>query len=229
MGRLRAGLVLGIVVAGLGCGGVVTDLDGDRPGRVVPVPEPEVESPPLSVGPRAQRVEDAKVELLAATDGLDLVVFEGRGEDGPVVVQYSDWRCPHCYRQMDELWPRLQELEVRVRFRNFPLSGPCNPAVEAPQADRCELAAMAFCAHEHGRFEEFVQKARDAGSVERLRSDDDLEPCLESDAIASRVKAQAASGNALGIRGTPTWYVRVDGVWYAPGHPDELVSLVGGG
>ncbi len=155
---------------------------------------------------------------VAAGDGFSGYVM---GSDtAPVeVVEYSDFECPFCARfanlQMPALRRQLlQTGAVRWRFRDFPLPG--------HQFARYASHA-AHCAGEQGRFWEmhdaifadhswaqtgrnparlFNAMAERAGvDAERYRT------CMDENRYAARIEAARLEGEALGVGGTPTFFV----------------------
>ncbi len=152
------------------------------------------------------------------TAGFDIAEVRGeqttgRGpEDAPVViVSYSDFECPFCARlahTLDELGAELPDA-VRIVFRHVPLPF---PATARPAA----LAAI--CADEQGRFWEvhdaFFDNQRSLGEdgIRRLAEQAGadlaaLDACLASERPAARLAADEAAAAALGIEGTPTFFV----------------------
>lgn len=148
------------------------------------------------------------------------------------VVVFSDFQCPSCARMAATL-AALREAhpDVRVVFRHFPLTS-IHPLAR-------QLAEASECAARQGRFTEFHDVAfATLGSPELVTIDEmaaqagvrdvhAFSTCLRDPATASRVQADLALGNALGITGTPT--LLVDGMLYFV-TPDarDLSRLAGG-
>jgi protein-disulfide isomerase len=219
--RCRLLFAAPLVVFLLACGGVVNPIDEvfddierelDQIPRA-PVDAPETDDPP------------GKPADVTLTDD-DLVVVRGSGD--LVVVQYSDWQCGHCLDAYPKVRDAVRAAGGELRFRNFPLAGPCNQAIARADPARCLLAVGSICAHEDGRFEDWF------GAV--LEDDSDPYPALASDTFAAcmagetgangRVTRQAATGTALGLMGTPTFFLRRgDGPWTEVALPDLLDAL----
>lgn len=214
----RVGVVaLGAVaVVILGCGGL--ELPSPDP---EPVVLDEIVAEPEPVPPR---------DPIELDDRIDLVLERGLGDDGPVILQFSDWRCPHCYRAMPRIRLAASRHRAQLRFRSFPLAGLCNPTIEREDPVRCELALAAVCAHRTGQFDDFAARAEgEEGLVETLSGSGAFRDCMEHDDTAAIVRDQAQSGADLGLRGTPTFYVRIDGSWYEPGSVDDVLRLLENG
>jgi Na+/H+ antiporter NhaA len=138
--------------------------------------------------------------------------IRGRVDAPLTLVEYADFECPFCARATgvaDELLARFED-ELRYVFRHLPL-----PDVH-PHAELAARAAVA--AQGQGRFWEMhdILFARQ-GQLEfedifgyAAELDLDVEQFLrdlESEDTAARVRADVASAEASGVRGTPTFFV----------------------
>ncbi len=128
------------------------------------------------------------------------------------VVEFGDFECPVCGRTE----PVLEEIratygsQVRFVFRQFPM-----PQLHA----YAEAAAQASeCAAEQGKFWEavkkFYQEQNDLSepALERYAAEMGLDQnrfsqCLSSGSMAARVRRDLDDGHALGVHGTPTFFV----------------------
>ncbi len=132
--------------------------------------------------------------------------------DAPVrIVEFSDFQCPYCSKVMDT----MKQIEttygdkVSVTFRNFPL--PMHP--DAPKA-----AEAAQCADDQGKFWEMHDKLfsnQQALKVEQLKGYAGelgldaaaFDTCLSSGKYTEEVKADQEAGEAVGVSGTPAFFV----------------------
>jgi protein-disulfide isomerase len=146
-------------------------------------------------------------------------------ESAPVtIVEYSDFQCPYCAGfasvQMPEVRSQLIATgKVRWRFRDFPL-----------HAHSTTAALAAQCAGEQGKFWEmhdqlfdhhqWAQEEKDPSGLFRdfgKAAGLDLsryDACMDSRRYENRIKASQQEGIALGVHGTPTFFVngrRFDG------------------
>jgi protein-disulfide isomerase len=133
--------------------------------------------------------------------------------DAPLtLVEYGDFECPFCARAtgvLRELHERFGA-ELRYVFRNLPLTD------VHPHAEAAALAAQA--ASEQGRFwemhdllfvhqdaletEDLIGYAAELGlDVDQFLRD------VADPAIAARIRADVASAEASGARGTPTFFL----------------------
>ena len=133
--------------------------------------------------------------------------------DAPLtLVEYGDFECPFCARATGvarELHERFGD-DLRYVFRHLPLVD-VHPHAEL--AARAAVAAQAqgrfwqmhdllFAHQDQLEFEDLVAHAAQVGmDVEMFLRD------LETDDTAARVRADVASAEASGARGTPTFFI----------------------
>lgn len=134
--------------------------------------------------------------------------------DAPVViVEFSDFQCPHCADFHTNTFPALRSLygdRVRWFFVNRFYSGP------HPQAQGAAIAAE--CANRQGRFWEYAaelfERQSELGPDLFVQAADQLgldraafDQCREDPAIAAEVGADQVEADRLDIGGTPTFIV----------------------
>ncbi len=139
---------------------------------------------------------------------------EAGNPQGPLtVVEFGDFECPVCGRgEAAARGIRTQHArQIRFIFRQFPLERIHPLAQKAAEASEC--------AAEQGRFWEMVEKIYsrqyDMG-IEGLEHDAaelGMDPqrfnqCLASGDMAGRVRRDVDDGRALGVRATPTFFIR---------------------
>ncbi len=172
-----------------------------------PPPEPPPASPPGPVtwarGDVALSPDDPV--LGSPTAPLTLVVF-------------NDYQCPYCARMAPEL-ARLAGPELRVVYKDYPLSSDCNPAVRQPFHQKaCEAALLAECARQQGRHEAMSELLFDRlpglelGALDRLHIEagmdtDTMAACLQDPATRAAIDADVAAGQAAGVIGTPNLFL----------------------
>jgi protein-disulfide isomerase len=135
---------------------------------------------------------------------------------GPVtapvtIVEYSDFQCPFCKRAqaiVDEVVKSYGD-KVRLVYRDYPLQF-------HPQA--LPAANAARCAGDQGKYWEYHHNLM---SVEGSLMDDDLKKratdvgldatkfnaCLEAKPYEQAIMASFEEGSALGVTGTPTFFI----------------------
>ena len=163
-----------------------------------------------------------RVERRARPD-LEGRPLRGNPDADVVVVEYGDFQCPYCTRALALTDALLEERDdVAVAFKHLPLSfhpaaRPAALAVEAAaEQDRFwemhdALFALGKGIADHVPADKpvpdegpvpFESLAAELGlDVPRFRSD------FRSDAVSGRVDADTAEARALGVSGTPTFFV----------------------
>ena len=188
-----------VAVAVIG-GGVLWYVSQRKPSSAAPVGSP---TGPLPV---------------AAADGFRGYTL-GAASAPIEITEYSDFECPFCASFATVQMPVIREQliatgRVRWRFRDFPL----------PSHAYSRYAALAAqCAGEQGKFWEMHdqlftthQWAQTGKNPRGLFRDFakaiglDLakyEACLDSQRYAGHIQASAEEGAALGVKGTPSFFV----------------------
>ncbi|MFN0062437.1 MAG: DsbA family protein [Myxococcaceae bacterium] len=128
------------------------------------------------------------------------------------LVEFSDFECPFCSRAKDTVDQVMAAYpgKVRLVFRQFPLRRIHPNAAKAAEA--------ALCANEQGKFWEYHdvlfanQKALDMASLKQHATTVGLEAgafggCLDSGKFAKQVETDEKEGAALGVQGTPAFFV----------------------
>jgi protein-disulfide isomerase len=141
-------------------------------------------------------------------------------DSAPVeIVEFADLQCSHCGEFAVVQFPTIREQlintgRVRWRFRDFPLNFPWS-----------RVSALAGqCANEQGKFWEMADAIFQAQSewgrssknpagrfrdmARQLGLDGSrFDACLDSQRYDGRLAASKAQGEALGVNGTPTFFV----------------------
>jgi protein-disulfide isomerase/rhodanese-related sulfurtransferase len=137
------------------------------------------------------------------------------------VVEFGDFECPVCGREE----PVVRQIrikyanQIRFVFRQFPL------VHTHPFSER--MAEASECASEQGKFWEAVdeiysrQTDLSDDGLKRDAAEIGLDPsqfsqCLASGAEAARVKRDREDGKALGVNGTPTFFIGRQAVMGVP-------------
>jgi protein-disulfide isomerase len=146
---------------------------------------------------------------------LDIEDAPIRGaEDAPVtIVEFSDFHCPFCRSVQPTLTQLLDRYEgkVRLAYKHLPLDA------LHPQARRASEAS--WCAGQQGKFWEFHDTLyREGGSdasdaaMSKVATSVGLDTaaftaCLASGEAARVVERDVAQGTALGLSGTPGFFI----------------------
>ena len=148
------------------------------------------------------------VNFLATTDDPSF----GNPDADIVIVEFSDFACPACYKAHQVINEIKKDYSDRVYFvfRNFPL---------VQNNEQSLIAAMASeCAHEQGRFWEMHDKLFDnQGSIspEQVKifavqiglNNLDFNSCLENGKYFEEIEADFQQGYNVGVKATPTFFV----------------------
>jgi protein-disulfide isomerase len=127
------------------------------------------------------------------------------------IVEWSDFQCPYCARaapvveQLRQAYPK----DVRFVFRHLPL--PMHP--DAPMAARAAVAAQAqgkFWALHDWMYQH--QRELDRASLEKQAAALGLDMVkfragMDAPQTQSRIEADQRAAGALGVNGTPTFFV----------------------
>jgi protein-disulfide isomerase len=190
---------------------------------------------------RAQRARDAYIDQLKAQTTIvtmlappSAMVALGKApirgpQNAPVtLVEFADYECPYC-RQIN---PELQKLErqyhgqLRLAYKDLPL--PMHPHAEkAAEAARCAGQQGKFWPY-HDRL--FTDPNLDVPHLKQLAGSLGLDSkrfdqCLDSGSQAAMVSADASQGKALGLSGTPSFFINGHFISGAVSY-DVLSSLV---
>lgn len=182
------------------------------------------------------------IENLVTAAGVEILLQQPRVEiaaDGPskgpadaavTIIEFSDFQCPYCSRAL----PVLQEVmdrypdDVRLVYRHLPLDG-IHP--------RARVAAEAsLCAEDQGKFWEYhdVLFANNRalsdedlrGNAETIGLDvDAFVQCMTEERFAVKVEADLEAGRAVGLSGTPAFFV--NGLLLSGARPvEDFVQLI---
>ncbi len=138
---------------------------------------------------------------------------KGAGESAAVtIVEFSDFECPYCKQVNPSLTKAVEEYgdNVRLVFRQFPLSNIHPNAVKAAEAS--------LCAEDQGKFWELHdamfndQKNLRVDNLKALAASAGLDSgafdeCLDSGRHADQVSKDVRDGASIGVSGTPAMFV----------------------
>jgi protein-disulfide isomerase len=154
--------------------------------------------------------------LLVAPEPLRVAVApvgpsRGAEKAKVTIVEFSDFECPFCSRAGATLAQVMEKYgdKVRVVYRQFPLEF-------HPRARKAAEASL--CAGEQGKFWELHDRMfADQGKLapEQLKAaarelgldGDRFDACLDAGAQGAAVEADVKAGQAVGVQGTPAFFV----------------------
>ena len=132
--------------------------------------------------------------------------------DAPItIVEFADYECGFCSRvlgTMDDIMKKYPG-KVRIVFRDFPLNFHPNATLAAVAA-RCAGAQGKFW-EMHGRLFD-NQSALNRENFTKWAAELKLEEksfaaCLDNPAISAAVQADLEDGSAVGVSGTPAFFI----------------------
>ncbi len=141
-----------------------------------------------------------------------------------VVVEFSDYLCPHCRRahSMQRALVSANPERLRLVHRHFPLDDSCNPLIETPfHPGSCLLSRAALCAGKQQRFWEMNDLLYSPGDLSGATWEEKVEvaaqhaglnisrfrECLASPETQKELDQDIAEGLRLELNGTPSFVV----------------------
>lgn len=160
-----------------------------------------------------------------------------------LIVEFADFQCPHCkqmyfgYKGILDNYLRERPNDVKLIFKTWPINSNCNPGVPGINfPDTCTASAAFLMAAPKGTAEAlkdwlFVhQEELTAATIRRAAAD--IGKITDFDAqyaqVLPAVKADAVAGSALGVNGTPAFFVngrRIPGAGVPPEYFAALIEL----
>jgi protein-disulfide isomerase len=146
--------------------------------------------------------------------------FSIGNQDAPItIIEYTDFQCPYCSRHFQQTYPRIVEQYVdtgivQYVFKDFPLTQIHPQALKASEAARCAMDQGAFL-EMHDIIFQRQQEWGGGDPVEvfigyagELDLDADaFGACLDSGQHEAAVIADLQEGVALGVTGTPSFFI----------------------
>ncbi|HII16584.1 TPA: DsbA family protein [Candidatus Woesearchaeota archaeon] len=154
----------------------------------------------------------APAELVEVSEDDDAV--KGSADAPVTIIEFSDFECPYCARFFADTLPQIEEQyintgKVRLIYRDFPLS--FHPqAQKAAEASECaddqgkywEMHDLLFGKGVAGGVTTFKQYAEDLALDTKTFNE-----CLDSGEKAAEISADLADGSAVGVSGTPGFFI----------------------
>jgi len=165
--------------------------------------------------------QGAPVVNFDPTTGLQMQA----GNETPTmtVIEFADFRCPHCKHAAPSLHAFTQSHpDVKLIFKPFPLDGTCNDAIQGGgDGISCGLAFAVMCSEQINKtgwkvhdylFENQISIVEAQSLDKNLETlaavvaipKEDLKKCVESPETRSLVSKMAKEGADAKIRGTPS-------------------------
>jgi len=157
--------------------------------------------------------------ILAGCQATETIVkdtndaFKGNADAPVTIIEYSDYECPYCAKFALQTLPSINEQyiqtgKVKMIFKDFPLAF-------HKKAQKASEAAQ--CAGEQGNYygmHDLLFSKGVAGVAAYKEYAKELEldsnqfnKCLDSGKMEAKVKANMKEGQALGVKGTPAFFI----------------------
>lgn len=145
------------------------------------------------------------------------------------VVEFGDFECPGCGRIEPEVEDMLVEYGNRIRFvfRQFPLRDMHPYAETAAEASECAADQGKFWQAQrkfYAEQDDLTEPALDRYASELGLDTKQFDACLASGAAKARVQSDVDDGRAVGVKGTPTFFVGHQMFFTAPW--DQIVQTL---
>ena len=155
---------------------------------------------------------------------VDATGFSKGPADAPItIIEFADYECGYCSRAMDSVEEVMKRYpgKIRLVYRDFPLNFHPN-AIPASIAARCAGAQGKFWEMHTKLFENqsgltnenFIKWASELG-LDQAK----YEACAKDPKVAEAVQADLAAGSAVGVSGTPAFFV--NGISLSGAQPPE--------
>ena len=159
------------------------------------------------------------------------------------IVEFADFQCPHCKQMYFAYKPILDKYlaanpnDVKFVFKNWPINANCNPTINGTNfAASCDASAGYLMAKQAGNGDKlkdwFFAHQEELTSSTIRRATADIGKISDFDAqypkMLLEIKADATAGSALGVNGTPAFFIngkRIPGAGVPPQYFDTLIDL----
>jgi protein-disulfide isomerase len=168
--------------------------------------------------------------------------FAGSARTKVLIVEFADLQCPHCRKQYLAYEPILEKYaqrpqEVTLLLRHWPFDRQCNGQFSgSPHPAACEAAAAIVMARATGTAEKLThwlfehQDELNSATVRRAAAEIGKIPDYDAQYAKAiqEVKTDASLGSALGVSGTPAYFIngrRVPGGGLPPEYFQAAIDL----
>lgn len=156
--------------------------------------------------------------------------FKGGADAKVTIVEFSDFQCPFCSKgaQLISELEKKYGSKIKIAFKNYPL--PFHTQARG-------AAEVALCAKEQDI--KYFWKMHDSMFADQSKLDntslyetakknginvEKLKNCVESKSLVTKIEADIADGNSVGVKSTPTFFV--NGQLISGAQPIEVFSEV---
>jgi protein-disulfide isomerase len=144
--------------------------------------------------------------------------FKGAKDAKVTIVEYSEFQCPFCKRGFDTIESQVlksYEGKVKFYFKHFPLpfhpwAMPASIAAECAKSQKPEAYWKLYESFFNHQAEVNPQNVKDKATEYLKDSGIDMAKwgtCFDNKETAAKVNAQHDEGAALGVTGTPAFFI----------------------
>ena len=162
--------------------------------------------------------EKYNIDYSASTQGR--LVLGTTAKPAVTIIEFTDYECSHCAHASSEILKLLKtNPDVRLIIKDYPLDQSCNQRINKPfHQFSCKAALYARCSAEQGKYWEYhdllfnnqgsFDNTTLNGFAEQVKLDiNKFKECVNSQKYMDSIITDIDEGAALGIDGTPTFYI----------------------
>lgn len=149
-------------------------------------------------------------DMLTGPIITDLDPSLGDANSPVTLVLFSDFECSYCAKEEKILKEVVDKYNVRLVWKDYPVSDPNSTSYQAAIAARCAQVENAFWDYHDLLFESDtnIDRTRLLSIAEELHLDmDDFTDCLDNSSTSQLVHDNMLEAEALGINGIPFLYI----------------------
>ena len=134
---------------------------------------------------------------------------KGNPDSNIIMIEFSDFQCPACKASQSIISEILDEYDIVLYYRNFPLSIHENSFIAA-EAAQCANEQNSFWQYHDILFEN--QNNLDKENLKKYAQElnlnlEQFSYCLESEKYKGEIKKDINNGKSYGVRGTPSFFI----------------------
>ena len=188
----------------------------------------------LPTSARGAAVEQPTNEAVQKVTRYDVPVdddpFLGPEDAAITIIEFSDFECPYCTKWHNQVWTRIMEEypdQVRLVYRDFPLSSIHSNAIPAAEAANCAGEQGVYWKYHDLLFNgdyglgdsAFIKYANQLDLDEEA-----FQECLTSRRYQEEVENDFTYAANLGVRSTPTFFI--NGIPVVGAQPFEVFQEI---
>jgi protein-disulfide isomerase len=176
----------------------------------------QVQAPPLTIKTPSTTSRPAPIVNINMEELVDDDPWFGNPEASVVIVEFSDFQCPFCERATATV-RQIRDTygdDILFVYRDFPIHSIHPQAQKAAEGAQCADDQGKFWDYHDILFEKRTEWAAETGvakfkeyAADLSLDTEEFNSCLDTGKYASEVGDDLAAGQALGVTGTPTFFI----------------------